>query len=124
MATVRYATLYYPGVFMAEEKTVRVSPRTTGRQMLARNPEAFKVSFYTRTERKVRDEMLTGDVRWERKSYIAGEYLSLAEMKRTLDPKRDEILISNVECNGYKGAIRCRTGNWQFKDDDVEVIDV
>lgn len=52
--------------------------------------------------------------------YYGGKIYTVTELKKELPNKR--ILVSNIECNGYRRAIKCRTGNWQpFGDGDVYI---
>jgi hypothetical protein len=118
----RYATVYYPGVFMSETETVKVGMKTTAEQVFKEHPGAFQVQFYTKTEIKQKRETLTSKPKYEDKTYIKGKAWTLAEMKKNLDPKEDRILISNVEINRWKGAIQCVTGNWQPWTDNMVVI--
>ena len=118
----RYATVYFPGVFMSETTTVKVSAKTTAEQVFKEHPSSFQVSFYKKVEVRKGRELLTGDPRWEEKTYIRGKAWTLEEMKKNLDPKADRILISNVEINKWRGAVECVTGNWQPWTDNMVVI--
>lgn len=122
MRKVRYATLSYPGIIFPETQTVKVEANTTAKSLFRKHKNCYRISFSSRTEGTVDGEPVTGKATTEPTEYLCGRAYTLADMKRKLDPKKDEILISNIEINGYKGGIKCRTGNWQPWDGNVEVV--
>lgn len=124
----RYADISLPGSFMADQVTIPVKDDTTPQELLKARPSSFRVHFFTRTEvlfprtKAGGDtEVLQGKPEYEPKSYLAGRAYTLAELK-TMNVS--DTLIANVEGNGWKGAVKCRPGNWQPWTDDVEVLEV
>lgn len=119
----RYAELYYPGLFMAESRSVKVKEKTTAAQLFGRHARGgcFRIRFFEREEAWKDGELLEGKPKWEPTSYIQGEAFTLAEM-REMRPPLDEILVSNVEINRWKGAVRCLPGNWQPWEDSTIVV--
>lgn len=117
----RYADISLPGSFMADQVTVPVEDSTTPQELLKARPNSFRVHFFTRTEREENGEILRGTAQYEPKSYLAGRAYTLAEL-HTMNVSGT--LIANCEGNGWKGAVKCRPGNWQPWTDDVEVLEV
>ena len=116
-----YVEFLYPGSFMSESSTREVKTRDTSKVKVPKN--AFCFSFFDILSVVVEADgnkvKLTSErVNMSPKHYYGGRLYTVAELKRDFPGER--ILISNIEGNGYKKAIRCRTGNWQpFEETDV-----
>lgn len=125
MSTVRYAEICYPGIFFPETSTVKVTQKTTAKELFKKYGKdgAYRIEFFTRTEEKRGDEVLKGKHKPEKGHFLYGQGYTLAEMKAK-KPALDSTLISNVECNKWKGAVRCKPGNWQPWDEDTTIIEV
>jgi lactate dehydrogenase-like 2-hydroxyacid dehydrogenase len=121
MSTVRYANIDFPGALFPESTSEKVSQKTTAQDIFKKHKNAYRVHFYTRTEKNENGEKLTGKATYEKKYYLIGKAFTLEEL-RAHRPKLDAILISNVECNKWDGAVRCRPGNWQPLEKDTIVV--
>lgn len=119
----RYATISYPGLFYAEQKDVSVKVNTTAEELFRRYPGSFRVQFFERLETKKGKEALLGKPKYEKKYHLAGQVFTLAELKAH-KPALSDVLIDNVELNGYKAAVKCRPGNWQPLEKNAVVVDL
>lgn len=122
MPKVRYAELAYPGSFFPETTTVKVSQKTTAEELFKERGSkgCYRIDFFTRTEEKRGDDVLVGKSVKEKKHYLYGTGYTIEQLKKLEEDHR--ILISNCECNGWKGAVRCKPGNWQPWDDNTVII--
>ena len=118
-----YVEFLYPGSFMSESWTTQVKTRDVSKLKVPKNSFAFKffdiISVVVEADGK-KIELTSEAINESSKHYYGGKLYTVAELKREFPMQR--ILISNVESNGYKKAIKCRTGNWQpFEKTDVFV---
>lgn len=123
MATVRYAEISYPGFFFPETSTVKVSKKTTAKELFKEYGKngAYRIDFFSRTEEKSGDEVLRGKNKPEKGHFLYGKGYSLDEVKKMkVDGGQ---LASNIECNGWKGAVKCKPGNWQPWDEDTTIVE-
>jgi hypothetical protein len=119
-----YVEYLMPGIFMPESsmENIQESDMRSLEYIKGRAPEgAFAFIFKVRTEIVKDKEILVG--RWKElrgRFYIGGTIYTLQQMKRIHSELT--ILISNMECNGWKKVIQCSTGNWQpFMKEDKRV---
>ncbi len=111
-----YMRIYYPGSFVSETTDREVKDRS-----IPERPErAYAIEFYDREEETLNGEVLVGKAKNFSKTYYWGEVYDLERLKREYGHER--ILISNIEGNGYKAAIKTVRGNWQTFGDNDEVI--
>lgn len=116
-----YVEFLYPGSFMSESSMREVKTRDVLKVEVPKN--AFCFSFFdilsVIVEADGRKVQLTSErVNVSPKHYYGGKLYTVAELKCAFPSER--ILIRNIEGNGYKKAIKCRTGNWQpLKETDV-----
>lgn len=125
-----FVTFYSPGTFVSEETTKPIALWSTDEAVqMARgiseryNAKPYGFRFSTR-ERKD-DELDSKVVKRSPMYYLGGKVETLEEIELRNDPK-EEILRSNMRCNGYERVI-VNTNSWKFtaalQDDDV-VLDV
>ena len=112
-----FVTFYSPGTVVAETseteidswdvpKAVEMSKEITERY--GAKPYGFTFSTRTRDDNEL-------DSHISKKSgtyYLGGEILTLEQLKAQKDP-RNEILISNMECNGWKKVV-INTNSWEW----------
>ncbi|MEK7631382.1 MAG: hypothetical protein AAB445_00740 [Patescibacteria group bacterium] len=116
-----YIEFLYPGVFLNESSTQEIKTRDVSRVKVPKNAYCFKffdiLSLAVKTEGE--EVLLTSErINVSPRHYYGGKLYTIAELKREFPNER--VLIGNIEGNGYKQAIRCRTGNWQtFTETDI-----
>lgn len=122
---VTYAEFMFPGSFFSETETRVVESRNPldFAWPLQGDKPAFAVRFYDVVKTQVPDpvtgesqEVASGRTRWsEGVVYRGGKILTLPEVRRLnkqLSGKYD-ILVSNMEGNGYGRVIQTVFGNFQ-----------
>jgi len=122
MATKRYAHLSFPGSFFANTRDVEVTTETA-QELFEKNPNCYKIQFYTQTVTEMDGEELRGKITSEPKSHLRGKGYSLTQMEQMLDKDEHRILLDNVRINGWYGAVKCKIGNWQPWTDDIEIVE-
>jgi len=117
-----YVEIYYPGGFFSETSTIEIKNREVDFEI----PEnCFGYRLFDRTEVKQDGELLIGDRKNISGMVYLGEKYSLSRLKKEFGNKKDyRILISNVEDNGYKGAVKTRRGNWQPLTEKDKVLTI
>jgi len=115
-----YVEFLYPGILFAETECREVKSRDHRR--LRKIPEnCYGFRFFDRTETKVDGEKLYGDRKNYSGTYFIDAYTySLQDIKDQFPDQK--ILISNMECNGYKRVVRTRRGNWQPLEKKDKII--
>ncbi len=108
MSLKHYVTFYYPGILMNEEETRLISSR---RDKIEIPKGSFGYRFFDRTETELDGETLKGKPKNHSGIHYLGKKMSLAEVKKELPAEK--ILISNMECNGYKHVVKTIRGNFQ-----------
>ncbi len=119
-------TFYEPGSFMSEE-TLRVVTTRDPNEIAKMAPErafCFTIEDFIEKTTTVdgedfkKTESVGGP---SGRFYLGGDLYTVDELKAKFGSDRSkEILISNIEVNGWPKAIQCRTGNWQpFTDTDT-----
>jgi hypothetical protein len=111
-----YVEFYYPGTFVAETETREVASRDVPPDDVPRG--AYGYRFFDREEVEQDGETLRGERKnWSPTTFYGHEY-TVEQLKAEFPSER--ILISNVEGNGYKRAVRTDRGWWQqLSDGDV-----
>lgn len=112
-----YMRIYYPGSFVSETSDKEVIDRTIPKD---RPDRAYAIQFYDREEENINGESLVGKPKNFSKTFYWGDVYDLECLKKEYGHER--ILISNIEDNGYKAAIKTVCGNWQTFTDSDEVI--
>lgn len=114
---VTYMRVFYPGLFFAGHSDVKVADRS----VVELPKGSFGYRFFEREETELNGKLLVGPSENFSGLHTQGEVLTLEEIKQKLPKTRDNLtLISNLECNGFKKAVRTIMGNWQyFQDGDV-----
>lgn len=121
-----FVTFYSPGTFVAEDTTKPIDSwdvekaKEMAREIKERHGATpYGFSFSTRTRG---DEDLDSHVSETSATYfLGGKVRTLQEVKADNDP-REEILLSNMECNGWDRIIT-NTNLWKWtqplKENDV-----
>lgn len=112
-----YIEFLYPGAFFTESSTQEVKTRDVSRAKMPKNAYGFKFFDILSMAAKVdgKQVQLTSErINVSPMHYYGGKVYTVAELKREFPNKH--VLIGNIEGNGYKKAILCRTGNWQVFD--------
>jgi hypothetical protein len=118
-----YVEFLYPGMLFGESSTQEVNTRDLSKVKVPKNTFGFK--FFDILSVVVDADGKKVPLTSERTNvspvhYYGGKIYTVAELKREFP--NDDILIGNIEGNGYKKAIRCRTGDWRpFKETDILV---
>lgn len=110
---VKYVKFLYPGTFFNEES---LEVRTTDDPNAIEIPKgAYAFCFLERTEVEQDGEKLLGSFeRDDRTFYVpGGRVLTLAEIKAGAIEGDCDILISNMEINGWDRVIETNRGNVQ-----------
>jgi hypothetical protein len=120
--TVYYARFWSPGSFVAEDWTKPIS--TPDPRKVEWPDRAYAFSIHKR------EDVVDGDKRYKGKPEQIGPLYyhpdskveSLAEVRK--NRKATDILISNMECNGWKQMVWTRWGNWPqpFEPERMEVL--
>lgn len=123
-----FVIFFSPGTFCAEqsEKPIDDWDINIAVKMARKIKERYNATPYgfcfTTRERKD-DELDSKEVKRSAMYYLGGEVLTLEQIKARNDPT-DKILISNMECNGWKKVVDNRN-SWRWtqplRDGDVVV---
>ena len=118
-----YIEFLYPGSFFNESSTQKVKTRDVSKVKVPKNAFGFKffdiLSVVVDTDGK-KVQLTSEQTNVSPMYYYGGKLYTVAELKREFP--NNYILVSNIEGNGYKKAILCRTGNWQpFRKTDIFV---
>lgn len=116
MARQQYICWFFPGSLVSETLDIPVE----NRDIPKRKEGAYGFYFYETEEVQKDGETLKGGVRNKSPNYYWGEAYPLDRIKKEFP--HEHILISNIESNGYKRAIRTVRGNWQFLTDEDVVL--
>ncbi len=114
----------YPGIIVSESSSKQMSQRDPREAVIMAPESSYAFRFYevTKALDLGADFKVTPVARnhsaWH---YIDGQIFTVADVEARQDPS-DEILISNMKCNGYDRVVKCRTGNWvPMSEGDVVV---
>lgn len=111
-----YVEILYPGSFFPEEDVIVVNKRDP-KKISSKYPTAFSFQFYDLVSKEIEVDGEKQQVSGKKKNispkyYPDGE-LYTANQLRKIDAKEYDILISNMECNGWKHVVKTRRGNFQ-----------
>lgn len=130
LRTVTYAEYLMPGSFFPEETTKELEQRSVEEAITKAPESAFCFVLYDRdyvpldeSQAKVVGKVeVAGPVKNESgRYYLGGKVYTVAQLKKAYPDK--DILISNIEGNGYTHAIQTHLGNWQhFEPDKDELV--
>lgn len=110
-----YVEFYFAGSFMSEISVHEVENRN---RPIDIPPNAFGYSFYDREETVIDGEKLTGAIKNRSPMTYFGQAMTLDEVKRNVP--NSNILISNMQCNGWDKVVRTKLGNFQpLQENDV-----
>jgi hypothetical protein len=118
MKTVHFVRFYFPGSFVSETSEREIESRDAPVDM---PPRAYGYAFFDKTLAMNGKEMLWGPERNTSGITYRGEVYDLERVKREMPSER--ILISNMECNGYKRVVVTQRGTFPLNDDDKVVSD-
>jgi len=122
-----FVTFMSPGTFVAEqtEKPIDSWDVKTAQEMAEKITERYGAKpycFYFTTRERKNNELDSREIKRSPKYYLSHcKVETLAEVKKRNDPK-EKILLSNMECNGYKKIVTTTTGwKWTqpFNEDDI-----
>lgn len=103
-----YVQYLFPGFVFPETSVQPVKDR---KAKVKRLDGAYAYRFFSREETAGINETLKGENKdFSGYRFFEGEILALDEVKKRY-PK-EEILIRNMETNGYKKIVHCKDGNW------------
>jgi hypothetical protein len=103
-----YVEFYYPGSFMSESSSHEVESRDRPASIPV---NAYAYSFYDREETVVDGEKLVGLIKNRSPMTYFGQTMTIDEVKRNVP--NCNILVSNMECNGWEKVVRTKLGNFQ-----------
>lgn len=113
-----YVEFLYPGLMVSESSTKEVENRDVTKLLVPDNAFGFKffdiLSVTVEADGQKMD-LISQRLNISPMHYYGGTVYTVAELKANF--AHEPTLISNVEDNGYKRAIRCRTGNWRPLDE-------
>lgn len=120
--TNTYVEVLFPGSFYPEESVYKVAARDP-EDIAKKYPKCFAFRFYDLTSKTVTVDGEQQKVSGKEKNKT-GRYYPDAQLYTTQGlkelPGDYEILISNMECNGWKHVVKTRRGNFQpFEKNDV-----
>ncbi|KKU53877.1 MAG: hypothetical protein UX77_C0036G0008, partial [Parcubacteria group bacterium GW2011_GWA1_47_11] len=115
-----YIEFLYPGSFFNESSTQKVKTRDVSKVKVPKNAFGFKffdiLSVVVDVGGK-KVKLASEQTNVSPMHYYGGKLYTVAELKCDLS---NDLLVKNVEGEGCKKAILCRTGNWQpFRRTDV-----
>lgn len=115
-----YVTFVYPGAFVSESSDMPVDRRDVRPPIPER---ALGYFFWSRYEMECQGETLIGPKRFVGQTTYFGKEYTLAEVKALGDHDK-RILISNMECNGWKRVVHAKGGQWfpLQSNDQVEAL--
>lgn len=111
-----YVRFFSPGTFFCEE-TVReieswdVEKAVEMSHTVLERYNARPFAFVFTTNRREDNEMNSKEVKRSRKYHLGGEVETIEDVRRRNDPK-ERILLSNMECNGWKMIIH-NNNSWK-----------
>jgi hypothetical protein len=124
--TKTYVELLYHSILFSENEVVEVDSRDS-EAIANKYKNAFGFHFFDQARTDVELDGKTQPVFGERRTvspwyYPGGKVYTLNDVK-SLKPKKDyEILISNMEGNGYSKVVKTRHGGFvPFQEEDVVI---
>ena len=125
-----YVTYYSPGTFMAEQTTKEIESWDVDKAIemskdIKERHGALPYGFCFTTRGRTEKDLDSKETARSCMYYLGGEVLTLKEVKKQNNPG-DKILISNMECNGWKRIVKNSNSYlWTqpLEDDDI-VLDI
>ena len=116
-----YVEYLYPGIIVSETSVSEIPERDVSKVNIS--DRCFGFRFFDRTVTVVDGELLTGDRKNVSGWHYQGEKMTLEQVKATNgnDGKYD-ILISNMECNGWSTVVKTKFGQFMPLESDDTVI--
>jgi hypothetical protein len=117
MKTKTYIKHFYPGVFVPEESSKPVEGRDPLKHAKEASRNVFMFMYYDIDEIDAVDEfgekrVITSSAKNKSgKYYIDGKVFAVKDLIEANENGKYDILMDNVNCNGWEGAVLCRTGN-------------
>lgn len=114
-----YVEFFYPGSFVPESSIQEVIDRAVPVEV----PKgAYGFHHFSREEIEQAGELLMGKPKDYDPMTYYGEILTL-EQVQALEPARNyNILVSNMECNGWNQVVRTVCGNFQPLNEGDKVV--
>ena len=115
-----YVQFLYPGTLFLGTLAKEVSSRDLE---VEAPKECFGYRFFDRQESVAKDgEVLIGGAKNYSGTHYFGKLMTLGDVKREVP--NSNILVSNMEVNGYDRVVRTRKGNFQtFTDEDTLIAE-
>jgi hypothetical protein len=112
-----FVTFCSPGTFFSETTTKDIDSWDVEQaQRMAQNIKerhnALPYGFYFTTRKRGENDLDSKETNKSPMYYLGGKVMTLADVKAENDPE-NEILISNMEINGYDKII-VNTNSWKF----------
>lgn len=102
---VHYVRFLYPGILVSESSDRKIKSR---KEEIKLPKGAFAYQFFDREETEKGGETLMGKDKKHSGFYYKGREMTLAQVKKEMPDK--DILISNMECNGYERIVMTKFG--------------
>ena len=117
MTTKYYAEFLFPGLLFSESEHIELKSHNPNEALKKMPESAFAFELYdieTRQGILENGEHIKNDktVNQSGRFYPGGVLLTLEEIK-SMDDKNHNILISNMEGNGWNTVVKTRAGNYQ-----------
>ena len=121
-----FVIFYSPGTFVSEESSKPIQSWDTKEAIkLAKDIKerhgAAPFGFQFTTRERKEDELDSKEIKRSNMYFLGGKIFTLEDIKQRNDPK-DNILISNMECNGWDRVIE-NNNSWKitqpFEKDSV-----
>ena len=123
--TKTYVELIFHSIIFSESSVEEVNSGRDPYAVATKHKNAFGFRFFDQSRKEVELDGKTSTVHGEKRNlspwyYPGGQIFTLADVKK-LTPKKDyEILISNMEGNGYSHVCKTRHGGFvQVQKEDV-----
>ena len=116
--TKHFVEFYYPGSFFPETSVKEIKNR---KEKIEVPKGCYGYMFFDQEEIVSNGEKLTGNRKNKSGNTFFGKKYSIEDLKRDFSENR--ILISSIENNGYKFAVKTISGNWQPVDKKDKVVD-
>lgn len=125
-----FVQFFYRGIFVSEISTREVEDRNVSKivSMIGVPEGAFGFKFFDILSSFAKIdgydkeiEMKSAPLNLSPMHYYQGIVYTIEDIKHQFS--KEKILISNLEGNGHKKAILCRTGNWQPLEDSDILVD-
>lgn len=116
-----YVEYLYPGIFVSETSVSEISERDVSKVEISDNCFGFR--FFDRTVTVVDGEPLFGDRKNVSGWHYQGEKMTIEQVKATFgNDSKYNILISNMENNGYTAVVKTKFGQFMPLNGEDKVI--